>query len=97
MIGIWRPGDASPAVAGQYGGWGDPSGRDGDEFPLVAFAQLLQGAALQAKLVALWAGTVLGKVERCQVAPAVEVLGAEETFSSISAHQIAIFKLTMRL
>lgn len=58
MIGIWRQGDASSTAASQNGRRGDPSWRNGDEFPLVAFAQLLQRAALQAKLVAFWAGTV---------------------------------------
>lgn len=62
-IGIRRQCDASPAVAVQYGGWREPSGRDGNEFPLAALAQLLQGATLQSKLVALWAWTVLRQVK----------------------------------
>ncbi len=63
VIGIGRQGDASPASTVQYGGRRDPSRRDWDEFPLAAFAQLLQGAALQTKLVALWARAVLGQVK----------------------------------
>lgn len=65
VIGIRRQGDASPASTVQYGGRRDPSRRDGDKLPLAALAQLLQGAALQAKLVALRARTVLGQVKGC--------------------------------
>lgn len=71
-------GDASPAAAVQYGGRGDPAGRDGDELALAAFAQLLQGAALQAELVALRAGAVLRQVKGRKVAPAIQVLMAGE-------------------
>lgn len=65
VISIGRQGDASPASVVQYGGWRDPSRRDRDQFPLAAFAQLLQGAALKTKLVALWAWTVLRQVKGC--------------------------------
>lgn len=65
VIGVRRQGDASPATVGQYGGRRDPSRRDRDELPLAAFAQLLQGAALQTKLVSLWAWTVLRQVKGC--------------------------------
>lgn len=62
-VAIRRQRDAPAAVAVQYGGRRESSGRDRDEFPLVALAQLLQGATLQAKLVALWAWAVLRQVK----------------------------------
>lgn len=64
-VAIGRQGDASPASVVQYGGRSDPSRGDRDKFPLAAFAQLLQGTALQTELVALWARTFLWQVKGC--------------------------------
>lgn len=80
LISVRRQGSTSPASTGQYGRRGQPSRRNGDEFPFAASAQLLQSISLETKLVALRAGIFLRKVKGCEIAPAVQVLKRKDRF-----------------
>lgn len=88
-VGVWWQCNAPAAPVAENGWWRNATRRDGDELAFAAFAQLLQGTALQSELVALGAGAVLSQVKGCQVAPALQVLNADKQTS----HSFTMIKL----